>query len=118
MTFADKATIPKTNIVLTDISRDTQLRLHTLSTYSQLMVLRFDLNGPETCAGSATTSGASNTETKKKDKFIDLVALKYGENGVLEMTPDFTYNKKPYRVEVRWLKAVSFCKSIMYLFSP
>lgn len=37
---------------------------------------------------------------EKRDKSLDLVALRYCENGVLEMTPDFTYNKKPYRVEV------------------
>ena len=33
---SDATTIPKSNLVLTEMTRDTQLRLHALTTYSQV----------------------------------------------------------------------------------
>ena len=35
-----------------------------------------------------------------QDNDIELCVLRYGTNGVLEITPDFTHNRRPYTVEV------------------
>jgi hypothetical protein len=39
-------------------------------------------------------------EALNQENDIDLCVLKYGTNGVLEITPDFTNNRRPYTVEV------------------
>ena len=46
---------------------------------------------------------------------MDLCVLKYGANGVLEVSPDFTNNRKPYTIELEnkketfeyWIEHVS-----------
>ena len=35
---------------------------------------------------------------------MDLCVLKYGANGVLEVSPDFTNNRKPYTIELEHKK--------------
>ncbi len=44
------------------------------------------------------------TEEESGDKegrdYLDICVLKYGANGVLEISPDFSRTRKPYRVEV------------------
>ncbi len=46
------------------------------------------------------------TEAEAEDRkhygdYVDLCVLKYGANGVLEVAPDFTHNRKPYTIEVK-----------------
>ena len=36
--------------------------------------------------------------------YLDLCVLKYGANGVLEVSPDFTNNRKPYTIELEHKK--------------
>ena len=36
--------------------------------------------------------------------YLDLCVLKYGANGVLEVSPDFTNNRKPYTIEIEHKK--------------
>ena len=48
-----------------------------------------------------------DNETENEDhygEYIDLCVLKYGANGVLEVSPDFTNNRKPYTIEVEHRK--------------
>ena len=71
-----------------------QLRLHTLSTVSQTMVVRLSVNPVQ----SRDQSSAEEALNQEND--IELCVLKYGTNGVLEITPDFTHNRRPYTVEV------------------
>ena len=58
----------------------------------QVMAVRFDLSDEEISGGS---SGS-----QRKKEHLDICVLKYGANGVLEVCPDFTRSKKPYRTEV------------------
>ena len=37
-------------------------------------------------------------------EYLDLCVLKYGANGVLEVSPDFTNNRKPYTIELEHKK--------------
>ena len=47
-----------------------------------------------------------------QDNDIELCVLRYGTNGVLEITPDFTHNRRPYTVEVfQVIKLHSLCKN-------
>ena len=71
-----------------------QLRLHTLSTVSQTMVVKLSINPKD------FESEKTGEETINEDNDIELCVLKYGTNGVLEITPDFTNNRRPYTVEV------------------
>ena len=71
-----------------------QLRLHTLSTVSQTMVIKLSVNS------SQPGEQRSEEDTTNQDNDIELCVLKYGTNGVLEITPDFTHNRRPYTVEV------------------
>ncbi len=85
VSVSDKMTIPTANIVTEEMSRETRVRLHTLATAAQVMAVRFNLG----------------SEEEDDKKYLDLCVLKYGANGVLEVSPDFTHASKPYRVEVR-----------------
>ena len=76
------------------ISSDLQLRLHTLSTVSQTMVVKLSINS----ISSGDPTGED--EAVIQDNDIELCVLRYGTNGVLEITPDFTHNRRPYTVEV------------------
>ena len=71
-----------------------QLRLHTLSTVSQTMVIKLSVNS------SQSGEQRSEEDITNQDNDIELCVLKYGTNGVLEITPDFTHNRRPYTVEV------------------
>ena len=75
------------------ISSDLQLRLHTLSTVSQTMVVKLSINS--ILSGDST----AEDEAVMQDNDIELCVLRYGTNGVLEITPDFTHNRRPYTVE-------------------
>ena len=48
----------------------------------------------------ATDNQSAEEDADADDNDIELCVLKYGSNGVLEVTPDFTHNRKPYTVEV------------------
>ena len=67
-----------------------------MSTISQKMVVKLSING-----GSRVGDSNSEEEELNPDTDIELCVLKYGSNGVLEITPDFTHNRRPYTVEVR-----------------
>ena len=47
---------------------------------------------------------SSTEEDVNQEHDIELCVLKYGTNGVLEITPDFTHNRRPYTVEVCHVK--------------
>ncbi len=53
------------------------------------MAVRFDLSSEE------------QDRQQDQDHHLDLCVIKYGSNGVLEVSPDFTSGKQPYKVEVR-----------------
>ena len=74
-------------------TRETQLKLHTLSEHFQTMVVRFDLKADE-------ATGKQSDNPRSEAQFIDLCVLKYGSNGVMEVSPDFSQNGRPYRVEM------------------
>ncbi len=76
-------------MVSSDLPREAQLRLHLLSSPEQAMAVRFDLSSEE------------QDRQQDQDHHLDLCVIKYGSNGVLEVSPDFTSGKQPYRVEVR-----------------
>ena len=67
-----------------------------MSTVSQKMVIKLSVNN-EQKSGDQN----SNEEGLIIDDDIELCVLKYGNNGVLEITPDFTHNRRPYTVEVK-----------------
>ena len=82
---------------------DMQLRLHTLSTVSQTMIIKLSVNSIQ------SGEQKSDEESVNQENDIELCVLKYGTNGVLEITPDFTHNRRPYTVEVsRKLKSKKF----------
>ncbi len=54
------------------------------------------------------------TEAEAEDRkhygdYVDLCVLKYGANGVLEVAPDFTHNRKPYTIEVIKSREIWVC---------
>ena len=67
-----------------------------MSTVSQKMVIKLSVNNEQ-------KSGDQNSDEEGliNDDDIELCVLKYGNNGVLEITPDFTHNRRPYTVEVQ-----------------
>lgn len=67
-----------------------------MSTVSQKMVIKLSVNNEQ-------KSGDQNSDEERliNDDDIELCVLKYGNNGVLEITPDFTHNRRPYTVEVK-----------------
>ena len=67
-----------------------------MSTISQKMVVKLSING-----GPRLGDSNSDEEELNPDTDIELCVLKYGNNGVLEITPDFTHNRRPYTVEAR-----------------
>eukprot|EP00095_Tigriopus_kingsejongensis_P003494 maker-scaffold875_size86197-snap-gene-0.18 protein:Tk03494 transcript:maker-scaffold875_size86197-snap-gene-0.18-mRNA-1 annotation:"hypothetical protein BRAFLDRAFT_279949" len=87
---ADKTSIPTNNVIVDKPTRESQLKNHGFSDHSQLMVVRFDV----------TEGDASSGEINRDGSYFDLCVIKYCSNGVLEITPDFTRDKKPYRVEM------------------
>ena len=44
--------------------------------------------------------------------YLDLCVLKYGANGVLEVSPDFTNNRKPYTIELEHKKETFEASSV------
>ncbi|CAB4068752.1 MKS1 [Lepeophtheirus salmonis] len=68
------------NIVIDKPSRETQIRLHTANLESsEHMIIKFD-------APTGST--------------VDLCSIKLSSNSILEVIPDFTFNKKPYKIEI------------------
>ena len=67
-----------------------------MSTVSQKMVIKLSVNNEQ-------KSGDQNSDEERliNDDDSELCVLKYGNNGVLEITPDFTHNRRPYTVEVK-----------------
>lgn len=79
-----------------DVNREMKLKLHSLTSYTpQTMAIRFDLTSQ-----AASEEEGRNENQSKKRSYLDLCIIKYGSNGVLEVTPDFTHGKRPYRIEV------------------
>ena len=105
----DKSTIPTQNIVSYAPSRENQLKNHTLNTIGQSMVIRMSLETKPTDAEDSD----ENSDTKIYGDYVDLCILKYGSNGVLEVCPDFTKNRKPYSIDIGkdtfeyWIEHVS-----------
>ena len=66
-----------------------------MSTVSQKMVVKLSING-----GQKSGDQSSEDDELNHESDIELCVLKYGNNGVLEITPDFTHNRRPYTVEV------------------
>lgn len=60
-----------------------------MSTATQMMAVRYSLDLVN-----------DNSGEKGEKNYLDLCVIKYGANGVLELSPDFTHAKKPYRIEV------------------
>lgn len=92
----DKTTIPTHNVVNYAPTRENQLKFHTLNNVGQAMIIRF-----------AVDSSSENPEDGKASvygEFVDLCVLKLGANGVLEISPDFTNNRKPYTIELEHKK--------------
>ena len=88
----DKTTIPTQNVVNYAPTRENQLKLHTLNNVGQAMVIRLALD---------STNQTGNDGEEKEEHYgdyLDLCVLKYGANGVLEVSPDFTNNRKPYTI--------------------
>ncbi|TRY71762.1 hypothetical protein TCAL_09722, partial [Tigriopus californicus] len=86
---ADKSTVPTSNLIVEKPSREAQLRSRGFSDHSQLMLIRFDV-----------TTGHGSSEVNKEGTYFDLCVIKYSSNGVLEIAPDFSRDKRPYRVEM------------------
>ena len=86
-------------LIVISLILDLQLRLHTMSTVSQKMVIKLSIN-------AEPKSGDQNSDEEglSPENDIELCVLKYGNNGVLEITPDFTHNRRPYTVEVCYEK--------------
>ncbi len=81
--------IPTSNIVTEEpMNRETQMRMLTVTGFSQLMAIRLDLSG-------GTDSGGGEA-----DDHVDLCVIRYGDDGVMQLSPDFSSGKKPYRIEV------------------
>ena len=94
----DKTTIPTQNVVNYAPTRENQLKLHTLNNVGQAMVIRLALD---------STNQTGNDGEEKEEHYgdyLDLCVLKYGANGVLEVSPDFTNNRKPYTIELEHKK--------------
>ena len=86
----DKSSIPTQNVVNYAPSRDNQLKYHGLNQFGQIMVIRLfiDHDGDE-----------------HYGEYIDLCIMKYSPaNGLLEVSPDFTRNRKPYTIELEHRK--------------
>ena len=66
----------------------------TQSVKQQTMVVKLSINS--ILSGDST----AEDEAVMQDNDIELCVLRYGTNGVLEITPDFTHNRRPYTVEV------------------
>ena len=93
----DKSTIPTQNVVHYAPSRDHQLKLHTLNNVGQAMVIRLALE-------SMNEHEQKNEHEDRYGEFVDLCVMKYGANGVLEVSPDFTNNRKPYSIDIEHRK--------------
>ena len=90
----DKSTVPTQNIVNYVPTRENQLKLHSLNNVAQVMVIRLALD----------QSNREDTDQDHYGDYVDLCVLKYGANGVLEVNPDFTSNRKPYIIELEHQK--------------
>jgi hypothetical protein len=86
----DKSSVPTQNVVTYAPSRENQLRLHTMNNVGQAMVIRLALDSKRSTAENDDHYG----------EYVDLCVLKHGSNGVLEVSPDFTNNRKPYTIEL------------------
>ena len=82
--------------------REHQLKYHGLNQFGQVMMIRLFVDEKE--------------DTEHYGEYIDLCILKYSpSNGVLEVSPDFTNNRKPYTIELEnrketlevWIEHVS-----------
>lgn len=104
----DKSTIPTQNVVNYAPTRENQLKQHTLNNVAQTMVIRLALEDK-----IPTDNDEENSDYY--GEYVDLCVLKYGANGVLEVSPDFTNNRKPYTIELEnkkdtfeyWIEHVS-----------
>ncbi len=57
--------------------------------------------------GKTKITISADNDSSGKDDHVDLCVLKYFPTaGVLEVSPNFTFHRKPYRIEV---KSNSFC---------
>ena len=83
-------------------SREHQLKYHGLNQFGQVMMVRLFVD--------------EKGDTDHYGEYVDLCILKYSpSNGVLEVSPDFTNNRKPYTIELEnrketlevWIEHVS-----------
>ena len=75
----------------------------TVTGFSQLMAIRLDLGENSSEAGEDGEVGGSH---------VDLCIIRYGDDGVLQMSPDFSSGKMPYKIDVKtgaWLGEISSC---------
>jgi hypothetical protein len=42
-----------------------------------------------------------NGDSDDGDGHVDLCVIRYGDDGVLQVSPDFSNGKRPYRIEVK-----------------
>ncbi len=96
----DRSTIPTQNVVNYAPTRENQLKWHTLNNVAQTMVIRLALSDSQ----DKDSEEDSGEDVKNYGNYIDLCVLKHGANGVLEVSPDFTNNRKPYTIELEHKK--------------
>ena len=74
-----------------------QLRMLTVTGFSQLMAIRLDL-GENSSGGSSSDAAAGEGGD---ESHVDLCIVRYGDDGVLQMSPDFSSGKMPYKIDVK-----------------
>ena len=88
-----------------------RLRQHTSQNTSQVMVIKMAAAAAAAGRGSTDHTDGDGDEASADGGAASASAtvvcvVKYGTNGVLEISPDFSHGRKPYRIEVSTKKFV------------
>ena len=78
-----------------------QLRMLTVTGFSQLMAIRLDLGENSGGGGGSVSNSDAGGEGGEGSSHVDLCIIRYGDDGVLQMSPDFSSGKMPYKIDVK-----------------
>ena len=73
----------------------------TVTGFSQLMAIRLDLGENSGGGGGSVSNSEAGGEGGEGSNHVDLCIVRYGDDGVLQMSPDFSTGKMPYKIDVK-----------------